>query len=184
MPRSASILERRRRSWAGCGIETHGRERKENTMSPRKKLICCCVAGCLLLVYLAGPGGYAGQRPNKAQVPGGGKLRALLEERYEILKTLVEAQKELARVGQSSTGKITEATIAMLRAEADLRSTYSRRIEIHEKIVTMLRECEARIAREAKRGMAGQDAVARVKLARLEAQIEIEKMKLAQQASQ
>ena len=153
-------------------------------MSSCQKWVCCCVAGSLLLVYLAGPGGYAGQRPNKAQTPGSDKLRELLEERYEILKTFVETERRRLEAGRSSAGKLSKATVAMLRAEADLRSTYSERIEIHEKIVTVLRECEVLIAREVKAGMAGQDDVARTRLARLEAQIKLEKMKLAQQASQ
>jgi hypothetical protein len=137
----------------------------------------------LLLVYLAAPGGHAGERQKKAQTQSSDKLRELLEERYEILKTFVETQKQLVKIGQGSVRKIAEATAAMLRAEADLCSTYPERIEIHERIVTILRENEDALAREAKAGYASPEAVAKVKLARLEAQIELEKMKLAQQAS-
>jgi outer membrane protein TolC len=152
-------------------------------MSSCKKSLCCCVAGSFLLIYLAAPGGHAGEHQNKAQAPSSDKLQELLEERYEILKTFVETERRRLEAGRSSAGKLSKATVAMLRAEADLRSTYSERIEIHEKIVTVLRECEVLIAREVKAGMAGQEDVARAKLARLEAQIKLEKMKLAQQTS-
>lgn len=153
-------------------------------MSSCQKWACCCVAGSLLLVYLAGPGGHAGERLNKAQTPGSDKLRELLEERYEILKTFMEAEKRLVEVGQGSRGGIAAATAAMLRAEADLCSIDSERIEIHEKIVTILCENEDAIAREANRGLASSADVVKVRLARLKAQIKLEKMKLAQQASQ
>jgi flagellar hook-basal body complex protein FliE len=127
---------------------------------------------------------HAGENKSKAQTGSNERLRELLEERYEILKTLVESEKHLVKIGQGSSRRIVEATAAMLRAEADLCETDSARIEIHEKIVAALRECEALIDREAKAGMAGQNDVMRTKLPRLEAQIELEKLKLAQQASQ
>lgn len=153
-------------------------------MWSRQRWACCCVVGSLLIVYLAAPGGHAGENQKKAQTASSDRLRELLEERYEVLKTLVEAEKRLAELGQGSRGGIAAATAAMLRAEADLCSAGSERIEIHEKIVTILRECEDLIAREANAGMAGQGDVAKAKLSRLEAQIELEKMKLAQQTPQ
>lgn len=166
-------------------------------MSSRQKWACWLVSGGLLLICLSAQSGWlggdraqllapahAGERQNEAQTGSSEKLRELLEERYEILKTSVETQKELAKVGQSSSGKLARATAAMLRAEADLCSTDSARIEIHEKIVAILRKCEDLIDREAKAGMVGQDDVAKTKLTRLKAEIKLEKMKLAQQASQ
>ena len=153
-------------------------------MSSRQKWACCCVAGSLLLICLAAPGGHAGENQKKAQTASSDRLRELLEERYEILKTLVEAEKRLVEVGQGSRGDIAAATAAMFRAEADLCSAGSERTEIHEKIVTILRENEDAIVREANRGLASSADVVQVKLARLKAQIKLEKIKLAQQASQ
>ena len=66
----------------------------------------------------------------------------LLEERYEILKTVVQEKNRLAEAGRISAGQVAGATVAMLYAEADLCPTYSERIEIHEKIVRTLRGCE------------------------------------------
>ncbi len=165
-------------------------------MSSRQKWACCLVSGSLLLICLAVQSGWlggdqarllapahAGENKSKAQTGSNERLRELLEERYEILKTLVESEKHLVKIGQGSSRRIVEATAAMLRAEADLCSTDSARIDIHEKIVAILRECEVLMDREVKAGMAGQDAVERNRLLRLEAKIEIEKMKLAQQAS-
>ena len=156
---------------------------KGDAMSSSRKWLLCSAAGALLLIYLVVGGGHAGERQDKAQIASSAKLRELLKERYEILKTLVEAEKHLMDIGQGSRGGIAAATVAMLRAEADLRSTNSQRIEIHEKIVTILRENEAAIAREADRSLASAADVAKVRLARIKAQIRIEKMKLAQQAS-
>jgi hypothetical protein len=111
-------------------------------------------------------------------------VQILLEERYEILKTVVQEKNRLADAGRISAGEAAKATVAMLRAEADLCSAGSERIEIHEKIVTTLRECERLIAREADRGLVSSADVMKAKLARLKAQMKIEKMKLAQQTSQ
>ena len=152
-------------------------------MSSRQRWACCCFTGSLLLIYLAAPGGHAGEGQNKTRTGSSERLRGLLEERYEILKTLVKAEKRLVEVGQGSRGGVAAAIAAMLRAEADLCSASSERIEIHEKIVTTLRECEKLIAREADRGLASSADVLKVKLRRLKAQIKLEKMKLAQQTS-
>lgn len=118
-------------------------------------------------MYVAAPGGHAGERKKKAQTQSSDKLRELLTERYEILKTLVDSEKHLVEIGQGSRTGIAGATVAMLRAEADLSSTNSERIEIHEKIVTILRENEAAIAREADRGLASAADVAKGRLARI-----------------
>jgi hypothetical protein len=110
-------------------------------------------------------------------------VQILLEERYEILKTVVQEKKRLADAGRISAGQVARATVAMLYAEADLCPAYSERIEIHEQIVTTLRGCERPIALEAKRGLASSADVMKAKLAGLKAQIKIERMKLAQQTS-
>ncbi|KPK43518.1 MAG: hypothetical protein AMJ65_05525 [Phycisphaerae bacterium SG8_4] len=153
-------------------------------MSARQKLACYCVTGSLLLIYLAGPSGHAGEDQNKTRTVSSQRLRGLLEERYEILKTVVQEKNRLADAGRISAGEVAKATVAMLYAEADLRPTHSERIEIHEKIVATLRECEKLIARETDRGLTSSADVVRAKLARLKAQIKLEKMKLAQQTSQ
>lgn len=168
-------------------------------MSSRQKWACFLVSGSLLLICLAAQSGwlgsnrtrllapaYAGEhqsKESKAQSGSSERLRELLEERYEILKTFVEREKELVRIGQGSIREIVEATAAMLRAEADLCSTDSARIKIHEKVVTVLREWEDTIIRAAKAGRAYRGDVRKTTLARLEAQIELEKLKLAQQTS-
>jgi hypothetical protein len=111
-------------------------------MSSHQEWFCYCVTGSLLLIYMTGAGGHAGEDRNKTRAASSQRLRGLLEERYEILKTVVEEKNRLADVGQISARQVAKATVAMLYAEADLRPTYSGRIEIHEKIVTTLRGCE------------------------------------------
>lgn len=153
-------------------------------MSSFQEWACCGVLGGLLLVYVSAPGGRAEERRNKVQTASSERLRELLEQRYEILKTLVERQKQLAEMGRGSAGKVAEATVAMLRAEEDLSSTDSERIDIHEKIVGVLQEVEDAIAREVTAGHASAEDIAKARLQKLEAQIELERIKLAQQASQ
>ena len=153
-------------------------------MSSCQKLTWYCVTVCLIVVCLAVLGGRAEERQGEARAASTGKLRELREERYEILKTVVRTVERRLKAGRGSRRELAKATTAMLRAEADLCSTDSGRIEIHETIVTTLRECERLIAREADRGVATSADVMKAKLARLKAQIRIEKMKLAHQTSQ
>jgi len=153
-------------------------------MSSRQKWVCCCLVGSLFLIYLAASGGRAVEPQTKIQAGSQERLRELLEQRYEILMTLVARQTRLAEMGRGSLGKVAEATVAMLRAEADLRATDSERIDIHEKIVGVLQEVEDAMAREVKAGHAAAEDMAKVRLRKLEARIELERIKLAQQASQ
>jgi hypothetical protein len=127
---------------------------------------------------------HAEERRNKAQTGSSERLRELLEQRYEILKAVVEQQNRLLSLGRISIGEVRAATVAMLHAEADLCATDTERIKIHEKLVTTLREQEDLLARDSAAGRKALHEVVKAKLARLEAQIDLEKLKLAQQVSQ
>ena len=166
-------------------------------MSLSQRKTCCLVSAGLLLVCLAAPGGWlhgdrvqllavadAAERPNQAQTGSTEKLRELLSERYDILKGIVESYKKLVELGRGGDlSGLMDATIAMFHAEADLCLTDSERIRVYEKLVETLRGFEESAARRAAEGRTPPGNVLKFKVARLEAQIRLEQLRLAQETS-
>ncbi len=130
---------------------------------------------------------HAVEEQNQLQTGSNEKLRELLREflteRYNLLKTRVETQVRLIEIGQGSTMELTAATVNMFYAEADLCTTSSERIKVYEKLVDVLRKQEERLARMIDAGREPQEAIIEARLPRLEAQIKLEKERLAQNTS-
>jgi flagellar basal body rod protein FlgF len=126
---------------------------------------------------------HAAKGRNQLQTRPNEKLRELLKERYDILKTFVETQVRLKEIGQGSTMELSAATANMFYAEADLCTTGTERIKIYEKVVDLYRKHEERLEREVATGTVSPAEVTAARLPRLEAQIKLEKEKLAQNIS-
>ncbi|MBW7991383.1 MAG: flagellar hook basal-body protein [Planctomycetes bacterium] len=126
---------------------------------------------------------HAAEEQNQLQTGHSDKLRELLTERYDILKTAVETQVRLKEIGQGSVMALSAATVTMFYAEADLCTTGSERIKVYEKVVDLLRKQEERSQREVATGTVSPAEVMEAILPRLEAQIKLEKEKLAQNTS-
>ena len=165
-------------------------------MSLSKRNTCCVAFIGLLLICLVVLSGWFGayqvqlltaaravEGREQAQAGSEEKLRALLLERYDILKDIVESDKKLLELGRGDIKALKNATVAMFHAEADLYSTNSERIKVYEKLVAALREYEAWAERRAAAGRDEAD-VLQVKVARLDAQIKLEKLRLTQNTSQ
>jgi hypothetical protein len=164
-------------------------------MSLLKRKTCRLVFVVLLLICLAVLSGWFGgyraqllataraaEGREQAQAGSEEKLRALLLERYDILKGIVESEKKSLEVGRGDASALKDATVAMFHADADLCSTNSERIKVYEKLVAALREYEAWAERRAAAGRATEAAVLQAKVARLDAQIKLEKLRLASKA--
>ena len=163
-------------------------------MSLSKRNTCCVAFIGLLLICLVVLSGWFGayqvqlltaaravEGREQAQAGSEEKLRALLLERYDILKDIVESDKKLLELGRGDIKALKNATVAMFHAEADLYSTNSERIKVYEKLVAALREYEAWAERRAAAGREEAD-VLQVKVARLDAQIKLEKIRIAPKA--
>jgi len=148
----------------------------------------------LLLICLASVSGWlrgdeallltiadAAERQNQLQTGSNEKLRELLIERYDVLKTLAENLNQQLSQGRAEISEVRNATIAMFYAEADLCATDSERVKVYEKLVATLREQEESTARWVDAGRLPRMEVLRAKAARLEAQIGLEKQRLAQE---
>ena len=165
-------------------------------MSLSKRNTCCVAFIGLLLICLVVLSGWFGayqvqlltaaravEGREQAQAGSEEKLRALLLERYDILKDIVESDKKLLELGRGDINALKNATVAMFHAEADLCSNDTERIKVYEKLVAALREYEAWAERRAAAGRDEAD-VLQVKVARLDAQIKLEKLRLTQNTSQ
>ncbi|SRR5579883_790382 len=105
------------------------------------------------------------------------KLKSLLKERVEILRRNVENMKRLHEQGVAGQDTVGQANVRLYKAELDLCETPKDRIAILEKIVKVYEEMEDRITILRKTGGASQDAIDGAKLARLEAEIALEREK-------
>jgi len=72
----------------------------------------------------------------------------------------------------------------MLHAEADLRSTNAERIKVYEKLVTILQEQDKSLAKEVNAGRVNQMDFLKARVATLQAEIQLEKLRLPQQTPQ
>jgi flagellar hook-basal body complex protein FliE len=164
-------------------------------MSLSKQTTCCLVFLSLVLICLAVLSGWFGdyraqllaaasaaEGREQAQAGSEEKVRMLLLERYDILKGIVESEKKSLEVGRGDATVLKDATVAMFHAEADLCSTKAERIKVYEKLVAALREYEGWAERRAAAGRATDVAGQQAKVARLEAQIKLEKLRLAPNA--
>lgn len=163
-----------------------------------KRKICCIVLISLLLICLAALSGWlrgdeaqlitiahAAERQNQLRAGSNEKIRELLKERYNVLKTIVDDMNKLFDYGQHpGITELREATVAMFYAKADLCTTGSERIKVYEKLVDFLRKQEEGLAREVAIGQRNPTEILRTKAVRLEAQIRLEKQRLAQGISQ
>lgn len=160
-------------------------------LSQRKT--CCFVSSGLLLICLAVLGGGLGgdralflavadavERPNQSQAGSNERLRELLKEKYDILKGIVESDKKWLELGRGDASTLKDATVAMFHAEADLCQTDAERIKVYEKLVAALREYEDWVGRQATAGRVTEATVAQARVARIEAQIHFERLRLAQ----
>ncbi len=165
-------------------------------MSLSQRKIFCLVSAGLVLICLAPLSGRlhgnraqllavarGAQGQSQAQAGSDEKLRALLLERYDILKRFAESYNELLKFGRVEWSDAANATVAMFHAEADLCLTGSERIKVYEKFVETLRGFEASIASEAAASRRPRAEADKVKVARLEAQIRLEQLRLAQKPS-
>ena len=101
------------------------------------------------------------------------ELQQLLMERKRLLTHIVQSMKFFLESGRVGIEEYRDANISLLRAEMDLCKSRDDRLKILEKIVQFHTTCEERVARRAANGRATEMDVNKVKVARLEAQIEL-----------
>ena len=138
-------------------------------------------AATIFAVLAISPAGFNAAQAAEASeqsIEGGrekyeSELKELLMERKRILSGIVESMKIFFESGRADPDEYRDANIALLRAEMDLCKTRDERIEILKKIIEFHKTHITWVERRAAEGRVPQYNVDKVKIAMLEAQIEL-----------
>ncbi len=141
-----------------------------------RPLIIGIVAAIGLSVLGVGVGGSA---PHPVQGPNQ-RLRELMTERCKILKSEVESVALSLKSGRADLAEWREANIALFKAKADLAADVNDQIEIYEEMVSLLRTSEQATRHRIDAGQAPQTDMRQARLATIEAQITLEKLRIGQ----
>jgi hypothetical protein len=110
------------------------------------------------------------------------KVRALLKERAETLKQIVEEiEKAHKAKGALSMDDVLQARLAYYHAELDLCDTDKERIPVLEKMLGLAKESERMVSSRFEMGAVPHTAVLAARVNRLEAEIALERAKAGRQ---
>ncbi len=141
-----------------------------------RRFLLTTIAAIGLIALGVGVGGSA-QRP--AQEPNQ-RLQELMTERYEILRDMVASLEIFFNSGRIDLFEWRDANVALFKAKADLAADASEQIKVYEELVDFLRDCEQKARQRVDAGRASEADVQRSKLATIEAQMVIEKLRMPQ----
>lgn len=108
-----------------------------------------------------------------ATTPTQNQLRQLLVERKRLLDGIVALEAKSLEYGRGDVSEYTQARKAALLAGIDLCETKEQRIEIRREVVQLYTEAEKSLQREAAAGQRPQTALDKMKVARIEAEIDL-----------
>jgi outer membrane protein TolC len=136
------------------------------------------VGAALALLLLASggacPGGPAGAA---AAEPKDSRLRDLLREKLDVLTEVADQVEKAHKAGQVSREQVLQAKEAVLRAELDLCESDKERVAVLEKMAAAARQREEEVAKLVQAGQVPTSVLLRAKLARLDAEIALERAK-------
>jgi hypothetical protein len=164
--------------------------------STQKRFICLITVG-LIITCLTSPNRFI--HGNKAQLLTAAhsaenaiqfqgetnvQLQKLFQERYEVLRAVAGLLNQQYSTGQIGILEIRGAIIDMLHAQADLSLTNAERIGIYEKLVSILQEQDKALAVAVNAGKIEQMDFLRARAGTLQAEIQLEKLKLQKDTPQ
>ena len=142
---------------------------------PLKASFAALLISTVSLVFLRYDSGYALELV-RVEVPDNAirdQLRKLLLERRQILNRIAQDMEVRLKHGVGNISEYGQAKKAALLAGIDLCNTGGERIEIYQEIVKLYKELEEHDKRCAEAGMIGQEGLHAVRVARLEAEIDL-----------
>ena len=125
-------------------------------------------------------GGNASQPAQAAPASANQRLRELMTERYDILRDMVKSLEIFFDSGRIDLTEWRDANVALFEAKADLAADASEQTKIYEEMVGFLRTCEQKARQRADAGRMTEADVQRARLATIEAQIALEKLRMNQ----
>jgi len=137
---------------------------------------------CGLVLAVVFAAGFASGAGSGQPQPAGSKerLRELMTQRYEILQRAVQNAKLLLGQGRMEVPTFQNLTDARYRAQADLSETAADRIRVYEELVDALAAVQQILDRQALAGRATQVQVDQGKLTIVNAQIDLERLRLGE----
>jgi outer membrane protein TolC len=126
----------------------------------------------------------AAEHPIQFQGGSNEHLRKLLQERHAVLRAAVGLLNQQYSAGRVGILEIREAIIEMLHAEAEMSSTNTERIKVYEKLVTILQEQDKPLAEAVNAGRVTQMEFLKARASTLQAEIDLEKLRLPKDTPQ
>lgn len=141
------------------------------------------LASGLLSLVVTFAAGYAAAGSGSSKPAGSdARLHELLTQRYELLKIAVQNSELMLQNGRVDMLTHRRLLDALYRAQADLCTTPAERVQVYEKLVEALSANERLAEKQANAGRLSTSEVTQVKLAALNAQIDLERLRLGQSA--
>lgn len=136
------------------------------------------LSSLLAVVVIVGAFTFLGHNVPAAQTETkDSKLDALLKERLSAARAVVKVADLEYASGKTSFDRVHQATKALLRAELDLSDSDKERIRVLEEAVALAKTNETYAAERYKSGLVTQSDVLMAGVARLEAEIDLERAK-------
>lgn len=142
-------------------------------MFARSLLGLCGVVGSALVVVLV----FGGEPAEVAKAPAPDELEALLKERHDTLRKLVEYYEYSYREGKRDYEDVLHAKSQLLEAELDMVGSKAERIRVREEQVNNLRNLEEIVEAKLQAMAESPDKLLLAKARRLKAEIELEREK-------
>lgn len=133
----------------------------------------------LALLVLVPISGLAAPVGKESAPPSSDRLRQLQKERVAALKEQLQGLYERVKIGKEPLIDFIEAIRELGDAEFELAETREQRLAAYEGMANRLREGEEETEQLQRAGLQTKQGVAQIKAARLKAEIQLEKFKLA-----
>lgn len=149
--------------------------------APLWPLLTLVAGGSLAVLYGSWPrvnadgGQPVGASPGARAIDS--KVKALLTERLATVRDIHDQESRSFGQGAATSQGVHQAHLAVLNAELDLCESNKDRLAVLGRIVTAAKEYEARVSTAVAASTASSNAKARAKVARLDAEINLERAK-------
>lgn len=143
-----------------------------------RRFVLTAIAAIGLMVLAMCIGADASRPTQAAPTSPDQRLRELMTERYEILKEMVASLEVFFNSGRIDLWEWRDAHVALYKAKADLATDVTEQVKIYEEMVDFVRSCEQKARQRADAGRMTEADVQRAKLATIEAQIALEKLRM------
>ena len=115
----------------------------------------------------------------EAPPPSSARLRDLQRERVKAMEEQLQGQFERVKIGKDPLIHLLNAARELAEAELEIAETKEVRIAAVEKLLKLLRDAEEQLLQLQEAGLQTAQGVAQARAARLKAEIELEKLKMA-----